>query len=325
MYAPLTLIALLFEAACGYPQRLYRALGHPVSWIGRLITWCESAWNGTQYSFEQRRFNGLMALVVCLSATLIASLACVLIADRLLPHPLNVVIVGIVASAFIAQRSLYQHVEAVADALESEGIESGRRAVAMIVGRDPTSLDEHAVSRAAIESLSENFSDGIVAPTFWLLISGLPGVAAYKTINTADSMIGHKSDRYLAFGWAAARLDDIVNLPASRLSGLLIAAAAFLLPQMNGRDALQAIARDAGQHRSPNAGWPEAAMAGALGLKLAGPRIYDGLTVPDHWMGQGRAEANAVDIRRALQVYRIACVIQAVAIAVLAIAMNVWI
>lgn len=266
-----------------------------------------------------------MALVVCLSATLIASLACVLIADRLLPHPLNVVIVGIVASAFIAQRSLYQHVEAVADALESEGIESGRRAVAMIVGRDPTSLDEHAVSRAAIESLSENFSDGIVAPTFWLLISGLPGVAAYKTINTADSMIGHKSDRYLAFGWAAARLDDIVNLPASRLSGLLIAAAAFLLPQMNGRDALQAIARDAGQHRSPNAGWPEAAMAGALGLKLAGPRIYDGLTVPDHWMGQGRAEANAVDIRRALQVYRIACVIQAVAIAVLAIAMNVWI
>ncbi|SDO27149.1 adenosylcobinamide-phosphate synthase [Filomicrobium insigne] len=325
MYAPLTLIALLFEAACGYPQRLYRALGHPVSWIGRLITWCESAWNGTQYSFEQRRFNGIMALVVCLSATLIASLACVLIADRLLPHPLNVVIVGIVASAFIAQRSLYQHVEAVADALESEGIESGRRAVAMIVGRDPTSLDEHAVSRAAIESLSENFSDGIVAPTFWLLIAGLPGVAAYKTINTADSMIGHKSDRYLAFGWAAARLDDIVNLPASRLSGLLIAAAAFLLPQMNGRDALQAIARDAGQHRSPNAGWPEAAMAGALGLKLAGPRIYDGLTVPDHWMGQGRAEANAVDIRRALQVYRIACVIQAVAIAVLAIAMNVWI
>lgn len=266
-----------------------------------------------------------MALAVCIAATLIVSLACVFVADRLLPYPLNLIVLGIVASAFVAQRSLYQHVEAVADALESEGIESGRKAVSMIVGRDTTSLDEHAVSRAAIESLSENFSDGIVAPTFWLLVGGLPGAAAYKTINTADSMIGHKNDRYLAFGWAAARLDDIVNLPASRLSGLLIAAAALLLPQMNGRDALSAIASDARHHRSPNAGWPEAAMAGALGLKLAGPRIYDGLKVPDHWMGQGRAEANAVDIRRALQVYSIACVIQALGIALLAIGMNVWV
>ena len=177
--------------------------------------------------------------------------------------------------------------------LEKGGIEAGRRAVSMIVGRDTRELDEGAVSRAAIESLAENFSDGVVAPLFWLAVAGLPGAIAYKAINTADSMIGHKSERHLAFGWAAARADDLVNLPASRLSALWLVLGAALVPGLSPGRAIAAVWRDAGHHDSPNAGWPEAAMAGALGVRLAGPRVYDGEIVEDHWMGDGRSALTA--------------------------------
>jgi adenosylcobinamide-phosphate synthase len=190
--------------------------------------------------------------------------------------------------------------------------------VAMIVGRNPLALDEAGVARAAIESLAENFSDGAVAPLFWIVVGGLPGGALYKAVNTADSMIGHRSDRYLAFGWAAARFDDLVNLPASRLAALWLIVAAAILPGASARDALRALRRDAGRHRSPNAGWPEAAMAGALGLKLAGPRIYGEETIDDAFMGDGRYEANAADIRAGLRLYRIACLLQAGVIGALA-------
>jgi adenosylcobinamide-phosphate synthase len=177
----------------------------------------------------------------------------------------------------------------------------------MIVGRNPKSLDEAGVSRAAIESLAENFSDGIVAPAFWLGLGGLPGAALYKATNTADSMIGHRTPRHEAFGWAAARFDDLVNLPASRLSALLIVGAAALTRKASPWGAMRAVRRDASHHRSPNAGWPEAAMAGALGLRLAGPRVYGDVRVEDRWMGDGRAEATAQDIDRALALYRTAC------------------
>src|SRR3712207_2816897 len=177
----------------------------------------------------------------------------------------------------------------------------------MIVGRNPNSLCEAGVSRAAIESLAENFADGMVAPAFWLGLGGLPGAALYKAANTADSMIGHRTPRHEAFGWAAARFDDLVNLPASRLSALLIVAAASLCRNASPGGALQAVRRDASHHRSPNAGWPEAAMAGALGLRLAGPRTYGAVRVEDRWMGNGRAEATAADIDRALGLYRTAC------------------
>ena len=170
----------------------------------------------------------------------------------------------------------------------------------MIVGRNPQSLDEAGVSRAAIESLAENFSDGVVAPAFWLGLGGLPGAVLYKATNTADSMIGHRTPRHEAFGWAAARFDDLVNLPASRLTALLIVAAACLHREASPRGAWRAVRRDASHHRSPNAGWPEAAMAGALGLRLAGPRVYGDMRVEDRWMGDGRAEATAGDIDRAL-------------------------
>jgi len=218
--------------------------------------------------------------------------------------------VAIPASSLIAQRSLHEHVLAVAEALESEGLSAGRRAVAMIVGRNPETLDEAGVCRAAIESLAENFSDGIVAPVFWLAVAGLPGAAAYKAVNTADSMIGHRTPRHAAFGWAAARLDDLVNLPASRLSALLLVAAAALMRGADAKAAVASVCRDAHRHRSPNAGWPEAAMAGALGLRLAGPRVYGTTRVDDAFMGNGRAEATAADIRRALALFRRAALLQ---------------
>ncbi len=236
--------------------------------------------------------------------------AAALLADHVLARGLfsNCLIV-LLASTLLAQRSLHDHVRAVADALQTGGLEAGRTAVSMIVGRNPASLDEAGVARAAIESLAENYSDGVVAPALWLAIAGLPGGVAYKAINTADSMIGHRTARYAAFGWAAARLDDLINLPASRLSALFLILGA-LATGASPLGALRAIRGDAHRHRSPNAGWPEAAMAGALGLRLAGPRVYGDTLVDDAFMGSGRREVTAADIDRALLVYKAACAAQ---------------
>ncbi|XSG82187.1 MAG: adenosylcobinamide-phosphate synthase CbiB [Methyloligella sp. ZOD6] len=319
MFAPLTLIAIAFDAGLGYPSWLFARIGHPVSWIGRLITWCERRWNGPEQSPQARRRKGITTLVLCLGVTLGVSLALVSAVYWLLPFPVAIAVLALFASSLIAQNSLDDHVAAVAAALESGSLEAAREAISRIVGRDPHALDEAAIARAAIESLAENFSDGVTAPTVWMVIGGLPGAALYKTINTADSMIGHRNDRYEAFGWASAKLDDLANLPASRISALSLAGAAALLPGGNASAALKAVGRDARQHRSPNAGWPEAAMAGALGLKLAGPRIYGGTRIDDHWMGDGRVEAKAADIRRALRLFRIAALLQAGTVALLAL------
>jgi adenosylcobinamide-phosphate synthase len=301
----LLVVALGVEALLGWPEPLYRAIRHPVVWIGALIGLLERHLNAAGRSDGLRRAAGILALgLVLLAVWYVASL---------LRHWLGLllpdngwIVEAVIAASLLAGRNLWNHVIAVARGLEADGIAGGRKAVAMIVGRDPESLDEAGVSRAAIESLAENFSDGVVAPAFWLAVGGLPGIALYKAINTADSMIGHRSDRYRAFGWAAARLDDLVNLPASRLAALLLIGAAAILPGATPGAAFAALERDAGRHRSPNAGWPEAAMAGALGLRLAGPRRYAEGWVEDHWMGDGRAEATAADIRRALKLYTMA-------------------
>ncbi|POR53192.1 adenosylcobinamide-phosphate synthase CbiB [Bosea psychrotolerans] len=301
----LLLAALVSEAALGYPKGLYARIGHPVTWLGALIAALDDSLNRETASYAARKAAGLAALVILLCATIaFASTAARLC---LALGPLGLLPLALLASTLLAQRSLYEHVAAVAEGLEQGGLSAGRKAVAMIVGRNPESLDEAGVSRAAIESLAENFSDGVVAPAFWLGLAGLPGCALYKAINTADSMIGHKTPRHLAFGWAAARLDDLVNLPASRLTALLLVAAAALDRGADAAGAWKAVRRDARRHRSPNAGWPEAAMAGALGLRLAGPRIYGETRVEDGWMGDGRAKATAADIRRALRLYRGAC------------------
>ena len=306
MFAGTAFVAIVLEAIAGYPDALYRAIGHPVTWLGRLIAWCDRTWNSERVrspgDFERRRFRGIVTVVLLLAVSIGIGL--------LLTEWLGAILCGVLGSSLLAQRSLHRHVADVAEALEKHGLEGGRRAVSMIVGRDTMGLDEAAVSRAAIESLAENFSDGVVAPLFWLAVAGLPGGIAYKAINTSDSMIGHKSERHLAFGWAAARLDDLVNLPASRLSALWLAIAAALVPEASPLRAWEAVWRDASKHASPNAGWPEAAMAGALGLRLAGPRAYEGELVDDHWMGDGRSDLSSADIRSALRLYRVACIVQ---------------
>jgi adenosylcobinamide-phosphate synthase len=319
MFATLAITALLIETAAGYPDAVYRRIGHPVGWMGRLIARCERAWNREQLGAVRRRLAGLATLLLMLSAGLAAGALLAGLAARLLPPAAALLVTALAASTLLAQRSLYAHVRVVADALDREGLEAGRAAVARIVGRDPQALDGAGVSRAAIESLAENFSDGVVAPLFWLTALGLPGAVAYKVVNTADSMIGHRTQRYRDFGWASARLDDLVNLPASRLAALWIVLAAALQPECSARGAVTAVRWDARHHRSPNAGWPEAAMAGALGLRLAGPRIYSGAVVEDRWMGNGRPDASPADIRRALALYRTACAIQITACAALAL------
>jgi adenosylcobinamide-phosphate synthase len=296
-----TLLALLIEATAGYPERVLRAVGHPVIWFGGLIDRLDRTLNRPEQSSAFRKAAGFLALFVIVVVPAAAAFA---LEWTLLLLPYGFVLVGVLASSLIAQRSLHQHVARVADALEREGLEGGRKAVSQIVGRDPEALDEAGVSRAAIESLAENFSDGVVAPVFWLAVGGLPGGAAYKAVNTADSMIGHKTERHQDFGYASARFDDLINLPASRLSALLIVAAAAMVEREAAARAWQAVMRDARHHRSPNAGWSEAAMAGALGLALAGPRVYDGVTVDDALMGNGRRDATARDIRAALTLYR---------------------
>ena len=226
MFADLALIAVATEAMIGYPDAVYRVIGHPVTWIGRLIAWCDKAWNSETLSYDERRWRGIYVLVLLLAVGVLSGLAITAVLEEFFHDVVALLLCGVIASSMLAQRSLYTHVAAVASALETDGIEAGRRAVSMIVGRDTRALDEAAVSRAAIESLAENFSDGVVAPLFWMVVAGLPGAIAYKAINTADSMIGHKSPRHLAFGWASARFDDLVNLPASRLSAFWFVLAA---------------------------------------------------------------------------------------------------
>src|SRR3981081_2835193 len=283
MFADLALIAVATEAIIGYPDVVYRLAGHPVTWIGRLITWCDRAWNSPTLPFEVRRWRGVDTLALLLAAAIASGLAITGVLADLFPDVVSLLLCGVLASSLLAQRSLDARVAAVATALERHGSEAGRLAVSQIVGRDTRELDEAAVCRAAIESLAENFSDGVVAPLFWMVFAGLP-----------------------AFGWAAARCDDLVTLPASRLSALWLVGAAALLGLSPGA-ALATVRRDAGYHRSPNAGWPEAAMAGALGIRLSGPRIYDGVAVEERWVGEGNGDLVARDIRLALKLYRTAC------------------
>jgi len=313
-------LALVIEAALGYPPVLLRSIGHPVTWVGTLIDMLERRFNRPCGCARVRRLRGLAVLAVVLAVTTVVAFG---VEHMLLLVPFGTIAVALLASALLAQRSLHDHVAHVARALDDEGLAGGRAAVAHIVGRDPDALDEAGVARAAIESLAENFSDGIVAPVFWTALGGLAAGAAYKAINTADSMLGHRTERFAAFGWAAARLDDLVNLPASRLAALLVIAAAGLTPGASAAASFRAVRRDSHRHRSPNAGYPEAAMAGALGLALAGPRIYGGKLIDDAMMGDGRRDATAADIRAALALYRRADALLIAFVAVAAVVLIV--
>ena len=310
--AMVVLIALGLDALIGDPARVWRRLAHPVIVAGAAIGGLDKRLNRLELDERVRRRRGVWALIVLLSG---AAAVGFLLTWTFGGIPYGVLIEGTIASILIAQRSLYTHVAAVRAAFGAGGLAAAREAVSMIVGRDPKRLDQAGVSRAAIESCAENFSDGVVAPAFWCLLLGLPGLFAYKALNTADSMIGHKTERHLAFGRASARLDDWANFIPARLSGLMIVIAAALTGR-SAKAALIAMRRDARLHASPNAGWPEAAMGGALGIALGGPRIYSGAVVDDPWMNAGgRETATPSDIAAALKLFCWACVVHAAMIA----------
>lgn len=293
-------LALLVERFFGYPDWAYRRIGHPVEWMGRAIEELERRLNDPDISAIESKARGALTLIAVVAASAGVAWGVEWLLWQL---PLADWLIAFAAVPFFAQKSLRDHVRGVARAFDYS-LEAARKAVARIVGRDTSTLDESHVANGALESLAENASDGVVAPALWFALLGLPGLAAYKAINTADSMIGHRTTRYEHFGWAAARLDDLVNLPASRLTGLLFAAAAAFTNQERGKAALEAMWRDAGRHVSPNAGWPEAALAGALDIRLGGPRHKDGAIVDLPRMGNGRADLTRDDIRRGLRLYR---------------------
>jgi adenosylcobinamide-phosphate synthase len=304
----LLVAGLVIDGLSGDMPALFRHIPHPIVLAGRAITFFDRKLNRETRSEQSRHYRGIITVIVLVGAA--AALG--LVIERLChAQPLGVVVEALLIAVLVAQRSLYDHVAVVAEALNSGGLAAGRGAVRHIVGRDPASLDAHGVARAAIESLAENFSDGVVAPVFWYLLLGLPGLFAYKMANTLDSMIGHRSPRYRSFGRAAARFDDLLNLAPAPISGLLLVAAAVFAKSGRPDRALLIMLRDGRKHHSPNAGWPESAMAGALGLALAGPRRYPEGLVADPWLGDGNARAATSDIARALHLYRLACLIEA--------------
>jgi adenosylcobinamide-phosphate synthase len=309
------LVAMAVDAVLGWPGALFVSIGHPVTWLGGLIGALDARWNRVSDTPEKRRLAGVAAaLIVIAFAAGVGWLA-----QMAVPSDWRgVVLLGVLAWPFVALRSLYDHVAAVRDPLSAGDIDAARQAVAMIVGRDPNQLDEAGIARAAIESLAENASDGVVAPLFWGALLGLPGIAGYKAINTLDSMIGHRSERHEAFGWAAARIDDVANFIPARLTGLL-----FALAGPGPRDALLCMARDARHHRSPNAGWPEAAVAGALGVRLCGPRSYHGELADEPWLNGSARDPVAAEVSRVLEVYVRAMLTIAAVLAFLAFGLAV--
>jgi len=296
------LLALLIDRVVGDPDWLWRRFPHPVAWFGGLIDYSDEHFNREEASPRNRVLSGVISLsvLIILVATAGATLSWLLA----LAGWFGLLFEAIIVSVFLAQKSLLDHVRAVIAGLREGGLVDGRKAVSKIVGRDPQTLDKPGICRAAIESLAENFSDGVVAPMFWYLLGGLPGLLVYKLVNTADSMIGHMNDRHRDFGRAAAQLDDVLNWPAARLSaGLIGLATAILLGKKTGQSVLVTVLRDAGLHRSPNAGWPEAAMAGGLGLALGGPRSYGEAQVNAACLnGAGRRNADVRDVGAAIEI-----------------------
>lgn len=299
MAEPLALAALMLDAAIGWPRWLYRRLGHPVGIFARIIAACDIRLNRRCWRDEVRLVGGVATVLILLAIASGASLVLAWLAHRVAGANAWIAL-AVLAWPALAQRSLDQHVAPVIEALRAGNLSQSRLAVSHIVGRDTATLDEAGVARAAIETLAESFCDGVIAPLFWLIVAGLPGIWALKAINTADSLIGHKEAPYRHFGWAAARLDDLMNFVPARISALLICLA--------GSDGWRTCLRFCNSHASPNAGWPEAAMAGVLDVQLAGPVSYDGTVADKPWIGDGRI-ADVAAIERARRVYRRACLL----------------
>lgn len=295
-FALAMLLAMTLDALIGWPSAVFLRIGHPVTWLGRLIATLDATLNWPTRRTGMRKALGVLAALVTIG---LAGIIGWLMQSALGDHWAATVLVAILAWPLVAVRSMHQHVVAVARPLCHGDIDAARQEVSMIVGRDPSRLDAPGIARAATESLAENTGDGIIAPLFWGLVAGLPGIAAYKAINTLDSMIGHRTPRHEAFGWASARIDDVVNWIPARLTGLI-----FALASRAPIKALRCVLNDAQHHRSPNAGWPEAAMAGALNVRLSGPRAYEDRVAQEPWVNGAAPDPTAQDLFRALALYR---------------------
>jgi adenosylcobinamide-phosphate synthase len=305
-------VAMAVDAVRGWPDFLFVRIGHPVTWLGRLIAALDQRCNRETDPPLLRRTAGVAAAGAVITLAAAAGWA---VQSAIDAGWARIVLVGIVAWPFVALRSLYDHVAAVAQPLKAGDLDAARLAVAKIVGRDPALLDEAGVARAAIESLAENASDGVVAPVLWGALFGLPGIIGYKAVNTLDSMIGHRSARHQSFGWAAARIDDIANVIPARITGVLFALVAPRPPA-----ATSCMMRDARQHRSINAGWPEAAMAGGLGVRLSGPRVYHGRVTEEPWLNGDARDPGAADIALGLKLYVRAMIVLATLLVIVALA-----
>ena len=315
MAATLMLAAWAIELALGWPDPLFRCIRHPVVWIGAFVGTLEKLLNRPSLPHAVRYvLGGLSAVTVIVT---VAGFA-VLVTRALPDNGLGLVIEAVVGSAFIASRSLHDHVAAVARPLGAGDLAGARAAVSMLAGRDPAHLNRPGITRAALESLAENTSDGVVAPIFWGVVFGLPGLAAYKAINTLDSMLGHRNERFAVYGGFAARLDDVANLIPARLTGTLLVLAAA------SPEAWRVMIRDSRCHRSPNAGWPEAALAGALGVRLSGPRVYGGQLSDEPWLNSGAPDPSPQDLRRGLAIYRKALTLGAVLLIGAVVAGFAW-
>lgn len=287
-------LAWLIEACVGWPDGLFKRIKHPVVWLAIPIQWLDQQLNITIYSHTQRYILGCISTLLIVATTTLIAIAISLS----LPNTFwGQFIEATLASSLIASRSLYSHVSNILIPLLQNEIEQARKSLSMIVGRDPKQLGQAAIARASIESLAENTSDGVIAPLFWGAIFGLPGIVAYKTINTLDSMIAHRSEKYLAYGGFAARLDDVANILPARLTGCLFALTSLKQKSFN------TMLRDAPRHRSPNAGWPEAAMAGALDIRLSGPRIYNNKTNDEPWLNEKAQDPSPSHLQQALSLY----------------------
>ncbi|MEP2102023.1 MAG: adenosylcobinamide-phosphate synthase CbiB [Parasphingorhabdus sp.] len=288
------LAALILEALVGYPDAFHRRIPHPVTWVGRLIGGLDEVWNKGSAAVQRWTGIGLVLTLIVLPAAIGLAL------EHVLTGWFGIALMIAIATTGLAQRSLYLHVRKVLKPLKERNLVDARKRLSMIVGRDTGELDEKAIAAAATESLAESFCDGIVAPAFWFLIAGLPGLFVFKAISTADSQIGHLDNRYRYFGWAAARTDDVMNFIPARIAGCLICIAA--------PGGWRIMLRDARKHLSPNAGWSEAAMAGALSVQMGGGAAYEGEWIARATLGDGR-RPEAADLRVALSIYLRACLL----------------
>ena len=293
--AELMLAAWIIEVLFGYPEWLYRRIRHPVVWLGNVIGGLELRCNKPQFGKNLRYVLGMATATFAVALAVIVGICVSLLMP---PSAMGFWVEAMIASSLLCCRGLHEHVAAVRDSLVKGNLAAARTAAGKIVGRETSGLSQERITSASTESLFENASDGVIAPLFWGALLGLPGIAAYKAINTLDSMLGHRDARYAAFGKFAARLDDVANFVPARLSGMLVAAAS-LKPE-----AFRVMWRDARKHRSPNAGWPESAAAGSLGVRLSGPRAYGETIADEPWLNANARSPEPTDLRGALALYR---------------------